>query len=334
MVGPLSRQDHPELLQLMSEGGWHSGEELARILGLSRAAVWKRLQRLEELPGIEFERLRGKGYRLRRPLELLERGGILASLQDEAAVRIRQLHLLSTTESTNSYLRDQSLPALHYGTACLAEHQTGGRGRRGRRWVSTYGRNIYLSLAWRFDLALQDLAGLSLAAGVTLARVLERFGLRDHRLKWPNDLLVKDAKLAGILVEASGEATGPCTAVIGVGVNLELDAPFACDIDQPWTDLRAHLQSTPPRNRLAGELLNELVKSCMDYQREGLAPFLVEWKRWDGFLGEQVELVLGNRRLKGVYCGLDRHGGLRLECDGRVQSYHAGEVSLRRADEG
>ena len=323
----------PELLRIMSDGRWRSGEQLARSLGLSRAAVWKRMQRLEELPGIEFQRLRGKGYRLRRPLELLEEAQIQARLESREAERLKKLHLLSVTDSTSSYLRDHAAPLLHSGTACLAEHQTAGRGRRGRRWVSVYGRNLYLSLAWRFDLPLRDLAGLSLAAGVALANVLERAGLHGHSLKWPNDLLVENAKLAGILVEANGEAAGPCTAIIGVGVNLELGEEYAAEIDQPWTDLSRHLQTTPGRNRLAGDLLNELLSSCLRYQSAGLEPFLAQWKKWDGFQGEQVELVAGDRRLSGTYRGLDEQGGLRLDQGGRVQSYYAGEVSLRRVDE-
>jgi len=211
------------LIRLLADGRWYSGEELADRFGITRA-----------------------GHR------------ILNQLQEPSRRHLQELHLLSTTDSTNSFLQAHCVPPINGGVACLAEHQTAGRGRRGRRWISAYGRNLCLSLMWRFDLALQDLAGLSLAAGVALARVLQRAGLQEHRLKWPNDLLVREKKLAGILVEASGEATGPCNAIIGVGLNLELDRRTAALIDQPWTELNAHLETCPSRNELAGALLDEL----------------------------------------------------------------------------
>jgi len=318
------------LIRLLADGRWYSGEELADRFGITRAGIWKRIQRLQQATGLELERVSGKGYRLSRPLELLDRHRILNQLQEPSRRHLQELHLLSTTDSTNSFLQAHCVPPINGGVACLAEHQTAGRGRRGRRWISAYGRNLCLSLMWRFDLALQDLAGLSLAAGVALARVLQRAGLQEHRLKWPNDLLVREKKLAGILVEASGEATGPCNAIIGVGLNLELDRRTAALIDQPWTELNAHLETCPSRNELAGALLDELVVSCIRYQQEGLGPFLEGWKRWDGFLGEEVELILGDTRINGTHAGLDPRGGLILESGGEVRTFYAGEVSLRR----
>ena len=319
-----------ELIRLLSDGRWHSGEELAGAFGVTRAAIWKRMQKLQQATGVELERVSGKGYRLNRPLELLDRQRILGRLHEPASRHLQELHLLSSTESTNSFLQAHCVPLLNGGTACLAEHQTAGRGRRGRRWVSVFGRNLCLSLMWRFDLALQDLAGLSLAAGVALARVLQGAGLRGHRLKWPNDLMLEEKKLAGILVEASGEASGPCSAIIGVGLNLELDEESAILIDQPWTELHAHLETRPGRNELAGALLNELLEGCIRYQQEGLAPFLEEWKNWDGFLGKEVELILGDTRVRGTHAGLDPRGGLILESGGELRTFYAGEVSLRR----
>lgn len=318
------------LIRCLADGRWHSGEELAAAFGITRAGIWKRIQRVQQLTGIELERVSGKGYRLLRPLELLDRTRILGSLEEPVKAHLQALHLLQVTESTNSFLQARRDPPVGTGAACLAEHQTAGRGRRGRRWVCVFGRNLYLSVLWRFDLALQDLAGLSLAAGVALARVLRQAGLEEHRLKWPNDLVVGERKLAGILVEASGEATGPCSATIGVGLNLELEGGPATLIDQPWTELRAHLDAVPGRNELAGALLNELLLACIRFQREGLAPFLEEWSRWDGFLGREVKLITGHGEIRGNYLGLDARGGLILAVNGEPQTFFAGEVSLRR----
>ena len=326
--------DGSALLGVLADGAWHSGEALARRFGVSRAAVWKRLQQLEALPGVEVERVSGRGYRLREPLELLDERLIREQLHPGVAERLHALELVAQTDSTNSHVRRHLPPSLHAGSAVFAEHQTAGRGRRGRRWVSVFGRNLYLSLAWRFDLPLSALAGLSLVAGVALARVLEQAGLEGHCLKWPNDLLVGGRKLAGILVEASGEAAGPCVAVIGVGVNLHLEEANAGEIDQPWTDLRAHLPDPPGRNRLAGSLLDELARSCVLYQQEGLVPFLDAWRARDGFRGKAVELHTANGRFSGVCHGVDEGGGLLLEQDGELRLFHAGEVSLRGREDG
>ncbi len=330
----MTREQDFQLLQLLADGRWHSGEELAAAFGVSRAAIWKRMKLLQELPGVVVESATGKGYRLSRPLELLQRERILQHLGEQWSRQLQELYLLPSTGSTNSYLQQQCTSLAHGGVACLAEHQTAGRGRRGRRWVSPFGRNLCLSLAWRFDLPLQDLAGLSLASGVALARVLRRTGLKEHRLKWPNDILVDGRKLAGILVEASGEANGPCSAIIGIGLNLELDEASGQLIDQPWTDLRTNLHTLPGRNELAGLLLHELMVSCSRYQQEGLAPFLQEWRAWDGFLGQEVELIMGDRRIAGVYSGLDERGGLILHSSSGPETFYAGEVSLRRKARG
>jgi len=321
--------DDAELLAALAHGGWCSGETLARRFGVSRAAVWKRLQRLAELPGIEIERAAGRGYRLNPPLELLQEQRIRSHLGAETVRHLHRLRLCLQTGSTNDEVRRLLPPALHQGSVVLAEHQTAGRGRRGRQWVTTFAGGLWLSLAWRFDLPMAALAGVSLAAGVALARVLEEFGLESHRLKWPNDLMVEGRKLAGILVEASGEASGPCVAVVGVGLNLSLAAEPAAAIDQPWCDLHAHLPEPPGRNRLAGRLIDELVRACLRYQREGLTPFLEDWRARDGFEGRKVEVRTGEERLVGICRGVDESGALRLERDGVVRRFHAGEVSLR-----
>ena len=317
------------LIQTLADGRWHSGQALAQALGLSRAAVWKRLGALEDLLGLKVESRRGKGYRLVHALELLNESAIAAELAESESRALERLYLLPLIDSTNDYLRERLPRQVGSGVACLAEHQTAGRGRRGRPWVSTFGKNLYLSLAWRFDLPLAQLSGLSLAVGVAVAQGLEALGLRGHGLKWPNDLLLEGRKLGGILVEAGGETAGPCHAIIGLGVNLELDTVAGRAIDQPWTDLRRHLDPWPGRNRLAGNLLSRLIAACQAYQQAGLEPVLEAWRPWDLLLGRPVTLTLGERRIQGRHLGLDASGGLRLETSQGIQVWHAGEVSLR-----
>lgn len=213
----------------------------------------------------------------------------------------------------------------------MAERQAAGRGRHGRQWISPFGTNIYLSLLWRYPLAPAELGGLSLACGVAVARVMTRIGVPRPELKWPNDVLWKRRKLAGLLLEVGGEATGPSHVVVGVGLNTRLPRTDAEQIDQPWVDL-ANIPGvqTDSRNRIAALLIGELVETLDRYGSQGLQPFISEWSRFDRFKGEAVELRIGPRQLRGHYLGIAENGGIRLHVNGEVRSYHAGEVSLCR----
>ncbi|WP_456379838.1 bifunctional biotin--[acetyl-CoA-carboxylase] ligase/biotin operon repressor BirA [Thiolapillus sp.] len=317
------------LLRVLADGAFHSGETLAGQFSVTRAAIWKRVQNLSRVPGIDIQSVRGKGYRLPAALDLLDAEAILARIEPALRSRLSELQLLPVVHSTNEFLLNQCNPLLHSGHACVAEHQTAGRGRRGRQWISAFGKSVCLSLAWRFDLSMADLAGLSIAAGVAVARVLTAQGLQGHGLKWPNDIHVQGKKLAGILVEANGEMEGPCLAIIGIGLNLRLPASVAGDIDQPWTDLGACLASLPDRNRLTGDLLAALLDACMQYQQQGLAPFLAAWKEYDIYMGKQVDLLMGGNRVTGTYVGLSEQGGLVLDSPAGRQTWYSGEVSLR-----
>jgi len=317
------------LLRTLADGKFHSGEALAKSFSVTRAAIWKRIQNLNQLPGIDIQSVRGKGYCLAPPLDLLDADAILARIGPALRHRLPELQLLPVVHSTNEFLLNQCNPLLHSGHACVAEHQSAGRGRRGRQWVSVFGKNVCLSLAWRFDLSMADLAGLSIAAGVAVARVLTAHGLQGHGLKWPNDVHMQGKKLAGILVEANGEMEGPCLAVLGIGLNIRLPASVAGDIDQPWTDLAVHLVPPPDRNKLVGDLLESLLNTCIQYQQQGLAPFLPAWKAYDVYMGKQVELRMGDNSLTGIYTGLNDRGGLILDGPAGRKTWYSGEVSLR-----
>lgn len=317
-----------QLLRQLADGSFHSGQELAARSGVSRAAIWKQLRQLQQLPGVTLDAVRGRGYRLATPLELLDPDRLARQLGD-AGARLHALEVLAEVDSTNAYLLQQPAPMPGSGRACLAEYQRAGRGRRGRRWVSGFGRNLALSLAWTFDLPMAALNGISLAAGVAVADALQQAGVTGHGLKWPNDLYLDGRKLAGILVEAGGEADGPTRVVIGVGLNLCLDDASAAAIDQPWADLRPQLGAPPPRNRLAGSILGQLISVCEAYADHGLQPFLDAWRRHDLHLGQQVQLQLGGQTFVGRYAGLAADGGLLLETAGGLRRFAGGEVSLR-----
>lgn len=326
--------EYLEMLRLLGDGDFHSGEGLAERLGVSRTAIWKRLKGLEDWSGLKLEAKKGLGYRLPAPLEILAAEKILVGLNARQRATLAALHLLAEVDSTNDYLRRAGLAPEEQARACLAERQWAGKGRRGRRWQGQFGANLTLSVARRFELGLSELSGLSLAVGAGMVEMLSELGFTGIGLKWPNDLQHDRKKLAGILIEADGEAQGPVVATIGVGLNLRLSDAIGRQIDQPWTDLWRIGGQQLSRNDLAGRLLACLLAVCDRYADQGLAPFLPAWRRFDAFQGLSVRVMRGDQRIEGDYLGIDQSGGMRLSCDGEVRVLHAGEVSLRPAVDG
>ena len=319
-----------QLLRHMADGRFYSGEELAQTLRVTRAAVWKHLKHLREQQALEIHAVPGRGYRLASQLELLDPERILSFLSNGTASRVASLEVHDSIDSTNSWLMQQAAAGAPAGTVCIAEQQTAGRGRRGRQWVSPYGSNIYLSLLWRFTQAPMQLSGLSLAAGIATFQALRQLGVEGLGLKWPNDLLWDNRKLAGLLLEVAGEASGPSLVVIGVGVNTHLPADQAAPIDQPWVDLhKVPTGAGISRNRLAGVLIQQLLEMLQRFGEHGLVPLIPEWNRHDVYLGRPVVLRSGNTEITGVHQGITPDGALLLEQGTEVRAYHAGEVSLR-----
>ncbi len=313
------------LLKILADGRFHSGETLGRELGISRTAVWKRLRMIERV-GLEVQAVSGKGYRLRQPLELLQRDHVLSALDPASRALLARLEILPQLDSTNRYLMDRA----EHGIACFAEFQSAGRGRRGRKWHSPFAANLYLSVSWHFDTPAAALSGLSLAAGVWIADALQAAGVEGTQLKWPNDVLHGGNKLAGILTELKGEAEGPCLAVVGIGLNLEMPLQEAGGIDQPWTDLCTVTGTRPPRNRIAGLLLRHVLQGLAEYQRTGLAATRQRWHRLDYTAGKPVRLLLPSGTVSGTAQGIDEQGALLLRSGENVHAIHSGQVSLRR----
>ncbi len=322
-----------QVLQILNEGEFHSGEALAAQLGgLSRAAIWKIIRNLEER-GIAVYAVRGRGYRLAQPIEFLDSVRIGADLDADARDYLRHLEIHQDIDSTNTYLMKRAADGLAGGAVCIAEAQSGGRGRRGRTWISPYAANLYLSLLWRFTSGPALLSGLSLAIGVAVARALHTLGITEVGLKWPNDLLWDWRKLGGILLEFGGESSGPCHVVAGVGVNVAMPDSAREAIDQPWIDLRSILGPNEiSRNRLAARVVSEMLKTCARFEQQGFEP-PPEWKQLDVTLGQRITLQLpNNTRIDGISRGIDNSGALLLETATGIQRFLGGEVSLRLAE--
>lgn len=318
-----------KIIHQLADGHFHSGEQLAARLGISRAAIWKHVKSIKHDMGLNVDAVRGRGYRITQPLELLAAERIEAHFSVHTRRLINKLHIHHNIDSTNSWLMRQAGMAAESGAVCVAEQQSAGKGRRGRVWVSPFGSNIYLSLLWHFAMAPVELTGLSLAAGIAVLRTLRQYNCCEAGLKWPNDILWQGKKLAGLLLEVAGETAGPAHVVLGVGLNIRLDAEGTC-IDQPWVDL----ESIPEvgrfsRNELVAALLENLVDVISGYEKSGLSEFIDEWNRYDLLHGEQVVVRSANQIYHGEHLGIDMSGGIRLMIDGEPRTFFAGEVSLR-----
>jgi len=322
-------QSRRRLLQLLSDGEYHSGEALGQALGVSRMAVWKQVKALREA-GVDLQSLHGRGYRLPAAVELLDRDLIHLAAAPATRAGLDTVEVLLDIDSTNNHLRTRALQGAPAGSVCLAERQRGGRGRRGRAWVSPFAANLYFSLLWRVSGGAMALGGLSLVTGIAVMRGLRCFGVDAAGLKWPNDILVNKAKLAGILIDVVGESTGPCAVVIGVGVNVRMPHAAATGIDQPWTDLSTLTgQQDVSRNRLAACLLDQLLPAVAEFEAQGLQPFMDEWQHYDMAHGRPVALQLPNEVINGTACGIDAGGALLVETASGRRRFTSGEVSLR-----
>ncbi|KPK37432.1 MAG: hypothetical protein AMJ69_11565 [Gammaproteobacteria bacterium SG8_47] len=321
-------------LQILADGRFHSGAELGAAFGVSRAAVWKRLRQLRERYGLEVSAVRGRGYRLVRPFELLQPQAIEAQLAARVRDRVPCLDVLFEVDSTNRWMMGQAQHGAPSGQVCFAEYQSGGRGRRGRRWSSPLGGNIYMSVLWRFANGASAVGGLSLVAGLAVVEALSKLGIDGLGLKWPNDIVWAERKLAGVLLELSGEASGPCHVVIGVGLNVRLDSAAAADIDQPWVDLHQIGGSMPARAVVAGAVLSRLVERLISFESEGLASALMAWPRWDALHGRAITVWQGDQAIAGTALGVDESGALLLQVSGGVRQFVGGEVSVRPATRG
>jgi BirA family biotin operon repressor/biotin-[acetyl-CoA-carboxylase] ligase len=321
-----------ELLRLLADGREHSGEALAASLAVSRAAVWKQVRHLSSW-GLEVEAVAGRGYRLAPPLELLDGAALFAALPEHARGRLRRLDVVDELASTNEALLAVTDLAPGRADACLAEFQTEGRGRRGRRWLAPFGSAICLSVSWCFAEVPPQLSALSLAAGVAVRRALSGLGIGGVELKWPNDILWQGRKLGGILCELRIEAAGPAYVVIGLGLNLRLPPALRAAIAETGNEVAALNEivenGLPGRSLLAAALLGQLLLALEEFELAGFRPFFEEWRAADALAARPARVEHGGTLSEGTARGIDQDGALLLEVSGQLQRFVSGEVSLR-----
>jgi BirA family biotin operon repressor/biotin-[acetyl-CoA-carboxylase] ligase len=319
-----------QLLKLLADGETHSGERLAEQLHITRAAVWKAINALREL-GVDIES-QHQGYRLPAAVDLYDAARIAAAMH-EAHAALQRIDVLFTVDSTNRDVTDHPATQSDQAVLCVTEIQQAGRGRRGRSWVAPFGSGICMSLGWLFDSMPPAFSALSLVVGVALTRALYVMGAHEVGLKWPNDLLWRGRKLAGVLIEMRGEPDGPAHVVIGVGLNLHLPAASKQQLLEQHaevTDLRevlgAHMLR---RNELVATFTTHLLQVLTVFAREGFAPFVNEWQRYDVLSKAEVNVLQADRTVAGIARGVSEDGSLLVETAQGLQRFVSGEVSLR-----
>jgi len=322
-----------QLLALLAPGEPVSGAALAARAGVTRAAIWKQVEALRAR-GVPVEARGRAGYCLPWPLQMLDARRIRAALPAPWARSLGALEVHGELDSTSSELQRRLAGAADLSMV-LAESQVAGRGRRGRGWLSPPGLNLYLSCLKRFAPGFAALSGLSLAIGVIVLRALDALGIAGAGLKWPNDVLAADGggKLAGILVELSGEYQGPCAAIVGIGLNLRLTPDLHRQAGQPASDLASLCAGSPPdRNRVAAALIAALAQGLGEFEREGFAAFAADYARHDLLRSQPLRLSGAHGAFESVGAGVDARGALQLRMpDGGLRRIDSADVTVRRA---
>ncbi len=319
------------LFSKLSDGQFHSGEALASDLAVTRSAVWKAAKELRNL-GATVNAVRNRGYRLPATAGALDGERIRELLSQTANTRIGRLDTSWTVGSTNTILMERPIGLVGSGEALLAEYQTGGRGRRGRSWIAPPGGAICLSMSWVFAQVPRDLGSLGLVIGVCALRALRSLGVPEARLKWPNDLLVRGRKLGGILIELRAESAGPACVVIGIGLNVALGSALLEQISATGlapVDLASTGLKGVSRNAVAAALISGFVDGLLEFERDGLRPFVQEWVQADALRGQPVTVTAADGTARGIARGIDLDGALLVETPTGLLRFISGDVSVR-----
>lgn len=311
-----------KILNILNDCKVHAGTEIADHLHISRTAVWKVINRLKQYD-VDIQSLH-HGYFLSSPLMLFDKQKI-ESLFKEPRIT---LECFETLPSTSDYLKNKA--PLKNPHICLVEHQSKGRGRMGRSWASPFGRNIYCSFSYIFNKDVSEMSGLSLVVGILTANVLEALDLKVKPfLKWPNDLYVNNQKMGGILIDIMAEAHGNCTAIISVGLNINMKDGELTGVDQPWTSLEHVLNVKSDRNLIVAQLIQSIFKGIDVFAEQGIEPFLAEWKQYDLLENKPISVNQGTESISGIARGINPQGYLLLELpSGEIKKLSYGDTTL------
>lgn len=305
-----------------------SGGLLSRELGVTRSAIWKKIAELRR-HGYRIDATPSKGYRLLFSPDLLDETALKARLPDSCLIG-RRLVCSATTVSTNSDAFRLAENGAEEGTVVISDCQSGGKGRLGRRWESPAGVNLYCSIILRPDLLPNEASRLTFLSAVAVADAIEGITGLAPTIKWPNDLLLNEKKVAGLLNEMSAETDRVGFVILGIGVNINMtEEQFPSDLRSPATSLRIATGGAVERAAFAVRLFTELAAAYQRFQLEGFDPVREAWSRRCNAFGRDVSVDLGNSTLRGPFAGIDRDGAMLVQRpDGATERIVSGDVTI------
>lgn len=318
----------PKLIQLvaiMSDCEFHDGDSLGQKLKVTRSAVWKMIKKLSDY-GISITSIKGKGYKLDTPLLLLDPDSIQSALPSALNNKIK-LDVFETIDSTNTFLKQ------HFDSnkisICISECQVGGNGRFHRNWFSPFGINLYMSFRFRIQKDISELGGLTLAVSVATMNTLKKFGV-ESKIKWPNDVYCNDQKISGNLIEIFAESNSTADAIIGIGLNINMDE-IQTDDKLHWTSILKETGKIADRNKIAATLISELCKQLDLFSKTGISHFLNVVHESDYLQNKQITVTQSSNAFKGTASGIDEFGRLILTLnDGTTRHFSSGDAQIKR----
>lgn len=305
-----------------------SGQQISRTLGISRTAVWKHIKLLR-LQGFEIEAVTSRGYHLVSAPNSLS--SALIKEQLTSVVIGSNIIYHDTTASTNADAFRLAEEGAREGTTVVADSQNNGKGRLGRIWSSPPGVNLYCSIILRPQIMPFEAPQLTFLSAVAVARAIELTTTLQPKIKWPNDILLNDCKIAGLLNEMSAETDGVKFVVLGIGVNLNMtEEQFPHDLRTPATSLFIEQHKPVQRAQFTAIMLNELDRLYTDFKRFGFEPVREEWQARSAANGRQVEITDGGQgRIRGDFAGIDESGSMLVRLDnGIVERIYSGDVRV------
>ena len=322
------------VLNILSDGKFHSGEAIAKHFKVSRVSIWQVITEAEKL-GVEIFSVRGKGYSLSHPVQFIDEAKVKKAIGEMASWF--NIKVFDVLDSTNNFLMQEAPKGYPHASCVVANIQTSGKGRRGRQWQSSLGENLTFSFLWRFTKGAAALSGLSLAVGTSLIRSLKKIDVNQALLKWPNDILVNDdegyKKLAGILIELQGDMDGQSTAVIGVGINLKLSKKQLVRINQPAIGINQCIDNEVDTNEFLGIIIKDLTEVLAKFESNNFEYFKDEWQSYDAFQDQSISISLGDGGIiSGKEHGVNNMGALEVITEDGTKTFSSGEVSIRKSE--
>lgn len=310
------------ILKKLKHTEFTDGTTIGNALGITRAAVWKAIQKLQNEYQVAIESHRTYGYKLQSPLIMLDQAKILAAIDANNVM----VECLTSVDSTNTYLQNSTLKSDYH--ICMAEEQVKGKGRFDRVWRSPFAENLYYSLKVSLQKELSELSGLSLAVAVSVAKTLaHKYPALDIKIKWPNDIYINAKKLSGILIEVKAESNAQSQIVIGIGVNINMQHNE--DITQDWTSLANELNDYVDRNELAISISNELIATLQRFESNDFSVFIADYAKYDYLKGKIIGLnILNKEVITGVANGVNALGQLKLKVGDSERVFASGEASV------